>query len=324
MIAGSGTLGWDITSSNLVERSENVLVVNTGYFGDSFAACLETYGARVTQVKAAMVGDRPSLEEIEQALEQDTYKLVTITHVDTSTGVINDVQRIAQLVRRVSPQTLVVVDGVCSVGCEDLQFDAWDLDLVLTASQKAIGCPPGLSIVFVSGRALDVVRNRSTPPSSYYASIANWLPIMQSYESRKPAYFATPPTQLVHALHTTLKAITVNLEDRFAQHARVSDKIKSAISALGLSQVASKKELQAHGMTAIYLPRGIQPSDILPALLAKSNVVFAGGLLKDVPLPYIRFGHMGVSVTDPDRMDIARALAGLSEAITDLKRAKGL
>ena len=296
--------------------------MNTGYFGESFATCLQTYGAVVTQLKAP-AGNRPTLEQIEKALKEKTYKLITITHVDTSTAVINDIKSIAALVRRVSPNTLIAVDGVCSVGCEDIAFDAWDLDFVLTASQKAIGCPPGLSISFASGRAIDVVKNRKTPPSSFYASIPNWLPIMQNYENKKPAYFATPPTQLVHALHTTLSRITAGpLSERFAQHARISDKIKAEISVLGLSQLASKPELQAHGMTAIYLPEGLAPTDVLPAL-SKRGIIFAGGLLTDIP-SYIRFGHMGVSVTDPARKDIDNALTSLKEVIGEAKKAKGL
>ncbi|KKZ68147.1 alanine-glyoxylate transaminase/(R)-3-amino-2-methylpropionate-pyruvate transaminase, partial [[Emmonsia] crescens] len=129
LLAGSGTLGWDLVSANLIERGEDALVLHTGYFGDSFAACLETYGANVTQLKAP-VGQQPSLAEIEQALTAKPYRLLTVTHVDTSTGVLADIKAITALVRRVSPETLVVVDGVCSVGAEELAFDAWDLDVV--------------------------------------------------------------------------------------------------------------------------------------------------------------------------------------------------
>lgn len=124
-------------SSNLIEKGENALVLHTGYFADSFADCLETYGASATQIKAP-IGDRPSFEQIEQALKEKPYKLVTITHVDTSTGVLSDIKRVTEVVRRVSPDTLVVVDGVCSVGSEEIAFDAWDIDVILTASQKAI------------------------------------------------------------------------------------------------------------------------------------------------------------------------------------------
>jgi alanine-glyoxylate transaminase/serine-glyoxylate transaminase/serine-pyruvate transaminase len=298
------------------------LVLNTGYFGDSFGQCLECYGAQVTHLKTP-IGDRPSLEEIEQALKQKPYKLITLTHVDTSTGVLSDVKGVAQLVRRVSPETLVIVDGVCSVGSEEIAFDEWDLDAVVTASQKAIGCPPGLSIVMTSGRAIQRAQSRKTPPGSYYAAISNWLPIMQNYENNKPSYFATPPTQLIHALHTTLKQITADVPGRFAIHAQVSDKVKAAAAALGLKQLAPHPECQAHGMTAMYLPEGLTPPDVLPGLL-KRGVIFAAGLHKEIATKYIRFGHMGVSVTDPNRKDVDNALAALKEALTEAKQAKGL
>ncbi|RAL09336.1 alanine--glyoxylate transaminase [Aspergillus homomorphus CBS 101889] len=323
VISGSGTLGWDVVASNLIEKGDNALVLHTGYFADSFANCLETYGAHATQLKAP-IGERPSFDEVEQALKAKPYKIITITHVDTSTGVLSDIKRVAEIVRRVSPETLVVVDGVCSVGCEEIAFDEWDLDVVLTASQKAIGCPPGLSILMLSGRALDTFRARKTPPSSYYASIANWLPIMQNYENFKPSYFATPPTQLVHALHTTLSQITARpITERYAIHRHASDRVKAAVAELGLKQVAATPENQAHAMTAIWLPEGLTPPDVLPGLL-KRGVIFAAGLHKEAATKYIRFGHMGVSVTDPARSDVDKAIAALKEALTEAKQAKGL
>lgn len=175
VIAGSGTLGWDLVAANLVEPDEEVLVLHTGYFADSFADCFSTYGVKPTQLKAP-IGERPQLDEVEKALKEKKYKVLTVTHVDTSTGVLSEVKKLAELVHRVSPETLVVVDGVCSVGAEEVAFDAWGLDVVLTASQKAIGCPPGLSITMVSGRAMDRYKNRKSPPGSYYASFKNWVP----------------------------------------------------------------------------------------------------------------------------------------------------
>ncbi len=151
------------------------MVLHTGYFADSFADCFETYGIKATQLKAP-IGDRPQLPDIEQALKEKKYKLITVTHVDTSTGVLSEIKGLSELVHRVSPETLVVVDGVCSVGSEEIAFDDWGIDVVLTASQKGIGCPPGLSIVMCSGRAIEVSRSRKTPPSSYFASFKNWLP----------------------------------------------------------------------------------------------------------------------------------------------------
>lgn len=175
IISGSGTLGWDMVAANLAERGDKVLVLHTGYFADSFADCFETYGVAATQLKAP-IGDRPQLPDVEKTLKEKNYKLLTVTHVDTSTGVLSEVKALSELVHRVSPETLIVVDGVCSVGSEEIQFDEWGIDVVLTASQKAIGCPAGLCILMCSGRAIERFKNRKSPPSSYFASFKNWLP----------------------------------------------------------------------------------------------------------------------------------------------------
>jgi alanine-glyoxylate transaminase/serine-glyoxylate transaminase/serine-pyruvate transaminase len=179
VISGSGTLGWDLVAANLAEHGDDVLVLHTGYFADSFADCFETYGAKATQLKAP-IGSRPQLPEIEKALKEKKYKLLTVTHVDTSTGVLSELKALSELVHRVSPETLVIVDGVCSVGCEEIEFDKWQLDGVITASQKAIGCPAGLSISMYSGRAIKTFQSRKTPPGSYFASFKNWLPSKSS------------------------------------------------------------------------------------------------------------------------------------------------
>ncbi|KAF1814501.1 PLP-dependent transferase [Eremomyces bilateralis CBS 781.70] len=314
IISGSGTLGWDQVASNLTEPGEDALVLHTGYFGDSFADCFETYGVRATQLKAA-IGDRPQLDEVEKALKERKYKVITVTHVDTSTGVLSELKNLSETVHRVSPETLVVVDGVCSVGCEEIRFDDWGIDVVLTASQKAIGCPAGLSILMASGRAIETFKNRKSRPSSYFGSWKNWLPVMQNYEAKKPSYFATPSPQLVRALHTTLTQILSKpLEDRYAAHAAASRKVKQAVADMGLKQIASKPENQANAMTAIYLPEGVKPTDVLPKL-GQKGVVFAGGLHKEIATRYIRFGHMGVSVTDPDRTDIDHAIEALKSSL---------
>lgn len=316
IISGSGTLGWDQVAANMAEAGDEVLVLHTGYFADSFADCFEAYGVKATQLKAP-IGDQPALDEVEKALKEKNYKLITITHTDTSTGVLSDIESVAKLVQKVSPNTLVVVDGVCSVGCEEIRFDDWGIDCVLTASQKAIGAPAGLSILMVSGRAIKSFESRKTPPASYFASWKNWLPIMKNYEAKKPSYFATPSPQLVHALHTSLTQILSKpLSERFQIHKDVSNKVKKAVADLGLKQLASKPECQASGMTAIYLPEGMAPPDVLPSLL-KKGVIFAGGLHKEIATKYIRFGHMGVSITDPKRDDVDRALKALKEGLTE-------
>lgn len=110
------------------------------------------------------------------------------------------------------------------------------------------------------------------------------------------------------------------LEQRFADHRNASQKVKKAITDLGLKQLATKPENQANTMTAIVLPEGVTPPDVVPSLL-KKGVVFAGGLHKEIASKYIRLGHMGVSVTDPNRGDLTKAIDALRESLAEIGKA---
>lgn len=323
LIAGSGTLGWDQVSANLVEPGENALVLHSGYFADSFADCLQTYGANVDQVKAE-VGDAVKESDVETALKSKKYKIVTVTHVDTSTAVLSNIKGVAEVARRVSPDTLVVVDGVCSVASEEIRMDDWGIDVVLTASQKGLGTPPGLSILVASQRAIKVYENRKTPVTSYYASWKKWLPIMNAYERNGAAYFATPPVNLIYAYHASLQQIiqgSVSLEDRFKAHKEASRRVKHAAAALGLRCVPLSGDVSANGMTAIYFPDGLAASDIIPRLL-KKGVVVAGGLHASIKDKYFRIGHMGATAVDTKRGDIDRVINALNETLAEAKASK--
>ena len=182
ILAGSGTLAMDSAAANLVEPGDRALVVNTGFFSDRIASILERYGAEVTHVRAP-VGGRPTQEEVEAAIQSGPFKLMTITHVDTSTGVRADVRELARLASQSG--MLVVVDGVCSVAGEELRMKDWGVDLVLTASQKAVGVPPGLALLMAGPRAMAAFKARKKPVCSYYSDWTNWLPVMEGYEKRK-------------------------------------------------------------------------------------------------------------------------------------------
>ena len=141
---------------------------------------------------------------------------------------------------------------------------------------------------------------------------------MQNYEAKKPSYFATPPTQLINALHTALTQIlTQPLSERFAKHKEQSQRIKKVVTEMGLKQLATKPENQANGMTAMYLPNDLKPPEILPKILNR-GVIFAAGLHKEIATKYIRFGHMGVTVMDPERNDVDKALKALKEGLGEV------
>jgi alanine-glyoxylate transaminase/serine-glyoxylate transaminase/serine-pyruvate transaminase len=291
VMAGSGTLAMDIAGSNLVEAGDRALVVNTGVFGDRFAAILERYGAHVTQAQAQTIGDAPNAEQVAALLGEGNFKLMTVTHVDTSTGVRADVRRLAKLGREHG--VLVIVDGVCSVAGEELRAEEWGIDLVLTASQKAIGVPPGLALVVAGPRAIDAFQSRRTPVGNYYADWTHWLPIMEAYEERRPSYFGTPPVNLICALDQSLGEILgEGLEARFARHGRLSKAVKAAVAALGMKQVPVSAERGASTLTAPYYPRNVDASVL--GHFNKAGVILAGGLHPSIRAQYFRIGHMGV------------------------------
>ncbi|KAG6865332.1 hypothetical protein C0991_003432 [Blastosporella zonata] len=330
-------------AANLVEPGENALVLQSGYFGDSFSECLQTYGANVDLIKAEL-GTTVTQAAIEQALKQKEYKVLTFTHVDTSTGtfihykcmyhtlynstlrpgVLSDAKSIAETVRRVSPKTLVIADCVCSVGSEDIRFDDWGLDVVLTASQKGLGTPPGLSILIASQRAIQTFESRASPVTSYYASWKKWLPIMKAYEAGTPAYFATPPVNLIQSYLASLIQLTrtgPSLEERFRLHREASQRIKDAAKDLGLKQIALDPAFAANGMTTLYYPDGLVASDVLPRF-AQRGLVIAGGLLAEIKDKYFRIGHMGVTVVEQQRGDVEHIIRVLQESITEARSQK--
>ncbi len=296
VIAGSGTLAMDIAAANLIEPGEKALVVNTGYFGDRYAAILERYGASVTQVQAPVPGDVPSLQDVEQVLMGDDFKLMTITHVDTSTAVAADVKGLAALGRQYG--VLVVLDGVCSVAGEEMYQEAWGIDLALTASQKAIGVPPGLALLVAGPRALEAFGNRKHPVGNYYADWTQWLPIMEAYEARRPSYFGTPPVNLIWALNVSLgEILQEGMELRFARHHLLSEALKAAVTALGMDQVPTSSDKTAVTLTAPYFPDGVDRTVL--GYIKQSGVILAGGLHPAIKDRYFRVGHMGaVSASD--------------------------
>ena len=258
VVAGSGTLAMDSAVANLVEPGDRVLVIETGYFGGRMADICQRYGGEVDMLVAAP-GDTISAEEVATQLQQADYDLVTVTHVDTSTGVLTDVQGIAAAAKDAG--ALIIVDGVCATAAEEMRQQDWGVDVYLTASQKAIGVPPGLALWVVSPSGLAKWRERSTPVGSYYSDWGLWLPIMESYEGLRPSYFATPSTNLVVALSVSLQQILQEgMEEVYARHCLMGDAVKAGITAMGLGQVPTAADHAAHTLTCPRFPAGVDAS----------------------------------------------------------------
>jgi alanine-glyoxylate transaminase/serine-glyoxylate transaminase/serine-pyruvate transaminase len=308
IVAGSGTLAMEMSIANLVEPGDRAVVAEIGYFGARMADILERHGAKVTRV-CGQPGTVPEMAEVARALPG--CKLLAITQVDTSTAVRSDVRALAALGREQG--ALVVVDGVCSVGGEELMQDAWSVDVALTASQKAIGAPPGLALLVVSERALAAWRARKHKVASYYADFGLWLPIMEAYEARKPKYFATPAVNLVEALDEGLRLLLDDgMSKRVEKHRRTAGAFRAAWTAMDLKQLPTESEHAATTLSAVYYPAGVDAA--LVGAVRKEGVVIAGGLHPDLGPKYFRVGHMGAC----SAADVLAAVGAIERALATM------
>jgi alanine-glyoxylate transaminase / serine-glyoxylate transaminase / serine-pyruvate transaminase len=268
---------------------------------------LRRQGAATLEV-AAEPGGAPSPEEVREALAAEgaagapPCRALFATHVDTSTGVRIDPAPLARLAREHG--MIAVFDGVCAAAGERFDMAAWDADVYLTASQKALGLPPGLALMVVSKRALAArAARRGTPPPMYLDWEA-WLPVMRAYEERRAAYLSTPPTNLVLALAAGLAEIeSEGTAARIASHARAAAALRAAWRALGLRQLPAREDLVANTLSALLLPADAGDGADAPALVARiaeHGVAVATGLLPELRSRYFRVGHMGWVVGRPD------------------------
>jgi alanine-glyoxylate transaminase/serine-glyoxylate transaminase/serine-pyruvate transaminase len=329
VVAGAGTLAMDMAAANLVEPGDRVLLLDTGYFSARMGDILLRLGADVTVVPAP-VGDAPPIQEVGEILARRPFKALFATHVDTSTGVRIDPAPLARLAR--DHDLLAVFDGVCAAAGERFDMADWDADVYFTASQKALGLPPGLALMVASERALAARAARKTPPP-LYLDWNSWQPIMRAYEERRASYFSTPATSLILALEVGLGEIlgigengssgtgatggnsakAGGLAHRLALHKRAAAALRAAWGVLGLSEVPVSPALTAQTLSALLYPPGIDAS--LIARIQARGVTVAGGLHPAIRNSYFRVGHMGWVVTQPPLL--LRTVEAIALALQD-------
>ncbi len=316
VFAGGGTAAMEMAVANLIEEGDHALVVKTGYFSTRLAEMVRRQGALVVEVEAP-VGEAPNPQEVEAALvglaELGPIKALFATHVDTSTGVRIDPEPLARLARQYG--ALSVFDGVCATAAEEFRMRDWEADLYLTASQKAIGLPPGLALLVASERALAARDNRRATAPPMVLDWHQWLPIMRAYEERRASYFSTPATNLILALPVSLREILADgPEARFALHRSRAEALRGAWRVLGLEPVARRPELESNALSALRFPEGVDAS--LVGAIAAEGVIVAGGLHPQIRGEYFRVGHMGYCLTQPAmvRRTVEAVAQGLATA----------
>jgi aspartate aminotransferase-like enzyme len=281
--AGSGAMEAAIV--NCFSPGDHVLAVTIGVFGNRFAKIAETFGLRVTRLETPW-GHAADLDQLTVALaDQRDLRGVLLTHNETSTGVTNDIAALARIIRQRQPDALILVDAVSSLGCVDLQMDAWDLDVVFTGSQKGWMVPPGLAMVAVSPRAW-AAADRATLPRFYW----DFRMAKKSLDKGQTPY--TPPVNIFFGLDVSLEMMRTEGRDAiFARHQRVADLTRTRARALGLALFADPA-YASNTVTAIIVPDGIDGKALTKALREQERVVIAGGQER-LEGKLLRIGHLG-------------------------------
>jgi aspartate aminotransferase-like enzyme len=286
VVAGSGTLAMEMAIANTTARGDRLLVVSHGFFGDRFIEIGQRKGLQVDVLQSPW-GQQVSLDQIEQQLGQHDYAAVTVTHVDTSTGVVAPVEAIGQLMTSY-PHTLYIVDGVCATAAEFEDVQAMNIDVLFTGSQKAFGVCPGLMMLWAGPRALARRQSLGETIPEYYCDFHKWGPVMDD-----PAkYFATPAVNLVWSLAASLDLIEREggLPARDARHRANARAMQAGLEALGF-HILAQPHCRAVTLSVVIYPEGV--ADLaFRQTLADEGVVVAGALA-DWAGRAFRLGHMG-------------------------------
>jgi aspartate aminotransferase-like enzyme len=257
------------------------------------------------------------VEKIAQKLKEKSFSAITVTHVDTSTGVCAPLEEVAEVIKRF-PETLFIVDAVCATGGIEERMDDWGVDIVFAGNQKALGVPPGLANLVFSEKALER-RNALGNISSYYMDINRWLPIMREPGS---GYFSTHAINMVNALHQGLKIILEEgLEERFRRHRRFALAFQAGLEELGC-KLLPPKEVRANTVSTVLYPSGIEDLAFREKLYQNGVLVSAGkGVLAG---KLFRLGHMG-SITENEVVATMSIIEKtLSEFSYDFKLGSGI
>ncbi|MBS7625278.1 alanine--glyoxylate aminotransferase family protein [Candidatus Bathyarchaeota archaeon] len=300
-ISGTGSAGMESAICNVVEGGDEVVVCISGFFGERMSDMVQRCGGKSVEVRAPL-GGVVEKDRVEEALANSNAKAVAIVHAETSTGVLQPLKEISKITHEYG--ALLIVDAVTSLGGCELLVDEWGIDICYSASQKCLGCPPGLAPITVSERAMNIIRNRRTKVQSWYFDIS----MIEKYwlESNR-IYHHTAPIPLVYALREGLRLLhEEGLEDRWMRHKENMQLLVEGIEEIGLTIFTDKRYL-CPAITAINIPENIGDERVRRILREEYNITISGGLgaLKG---KIWRIGLMGINSTRKNALLATEAL----------------
>jgi len=301
-ISGTGSAGMEAAIVNLIEPGDTAIVCVAGVFGTRMADIVERCGGKLVKLETPW-GQVTDLARIEEALKKHApVKLVGVVHAETSTGAQQPMDGLGKLCH--AHGALLVADTVTSLGGVPVEVDGWEADAVYSGTQKCLSCPPGLSPLTLSPRALDAVKARKTRCRSWYLDLGM---IADYWADGKRAYHHTAPISMVYALREALRIVLEEgLEARFARHRRHSAAFMAGAATLGcLPQAQEGHRLPS--LNCIQTPPGVEEAPIRKAVLLENGIEIGGGL---GPLAgkVWRIGLMGESARQENVLAVLAAL----------------
>jgi alanine-glyoxylate transaminase / serine-glyoxylate transaminase / serine-pyruvate transaminase len=317
-VSGTGSAGMQTVMANLIEAGDEVVIGTAGVFGTRMVEVATRLGARIHRVDAEW-GRIVEPELIGRALKAaKSPKLIAIVHAETSTGIDQPIEEISKMAH--AHGALMVADGVTSLGCSTLEIDGWQIDACYSCTQKGVGAPPGLSPVTFSARAMEVVRKRKTPCTSWYFDLS----LIEKYWGPDRVYHHTAPITMNYALYEALRiVIEEGLETRFKRHRENATALQAGIEGMGLG-LAAQEGFRLPQLTTVAVPSGIDEAKVRAQLLEKFNIEIGAGL---GPLKgkVWRIGLMGESCKRQNVMLILSALETILESMGfEIARGKSL
>lgn len=266
-LTSSGTGSMEAAVGNIIAENEKAIFVNGGKFGERWGHLIKNFGGIPIEIKKEW-GEPPTVDEILRELKNNpNVKAIFLTHSETSSGTVTDVKEIAKEVHKIS-DALIVVDGITSVGAIELRMDEWDLDIVITGSQKGLMIPPGLAFIVVSDRAWEKIYQ--TKNRTFYFSLVRAKKALETGDTPW-----TPAITLLIGANEALKMIKQEgLEKIWLRHSILAEGIRIGVQALGLKLLSKSP---SNAITAVLVPEKVEFKKFNEILKYKYGITIAGG-----------------------------------------------
>lgn len=271
-VSGTGSAGMECCFVNLIEKDDPILILINGVFGLRMQDVATRLGAKVDTLEFEW-GTPVIVDEVKKQLAKNTYKLVAVVHAETSTGVKNPVVKIGELLK--GKDTIYLVDAVTSFGGIEIAMDDWGIDVLYSGTQKCLSCPPGLSPISFSDKAVDAIKLRKTKVPNWYLDLTM---IMNYWEGAARTYHHTAPINMLYGLYQALYLIFEEGEASvYKRHMDNHLLLVDGLKKLGINMLVDES-CRLPMLNSVFIPEGADDALVRSSLLKDHKIEIGAGL----------------------------------------------